>query len=102
MQKVNEGKRSSQGYVGSVYTQSAGDMLELDGVRNMVKNMNKQLRMENAVDNRGHKLQYRVVVKGREPFEKVNGRSYHWSGDIVGGLANAKRLDVYIARRYPW
>lgn len=108
MQQVNMSKRGSDCYVGSVYTDSVADMQELQEVRNIVKVMNRHLRDSNAVDRRGRKLQYRVSTKGRDPINKfINQRTgkeygYNWAGDIVGGMENAGRIDVYIHQRYDW
>ena len=108
MQKVNMEKRGSDAYVGSVYTSSVADMESIQEVRSIVKTMNKYLRDSNAVDRRGKKLQYRVSLKGRDPIMKpINQRTgkpkgYNWSGDIVGGMANAGRIDIYIHQRYDW
>lgn len=108
MQRVNVNKRTSDSYVGSVYTNSVVDMQEVEEVRNIVKVMNKYLRESKAVDRYGRKLQYRVSLKGRDAINKrANPRTgkligYNWAGDVVGGLQNAGRLDVYIHQRYDW
>lgn len=108
MQRVNMNKRGSDSYVGSAYTSSVSDMQMIDEVRSIVKTMNKYLRQSNAVDRRGRKLQYRVSLKGRDPIKKVvNQRTgklngYNWAGDVVGGMENAGRIDVYIHQRYDW
>jgi hypothetical protein len=85
-------------------------METLKAIRQAVKTMNKI---------RGNANRRRVTIKGREPIEKqyinilsrgASGqlnchrvlRGYHWSGDIVGGIANAKRIDVYIHEVYEW
>ena len=99
MQQVNMNKRTSDAYVGSIDTRSVADMAQLEEVRTYVKVMNKYLRDDDARDRRGNPLRYRVTVKGRDPIEKVNGKGYNWAGDIVGGMANAGRIDVYIHRR---
>jgi hypothetical protein len=105
MQRVNMNKRGSNCYLGSVYTACAGDMLQIQDVRSIVKKMNSYLRDANAKDRYGRPLQYRVSLKGRDPIEKViNKRTgkpngYNWAGDIVGGMANAGRIDVYIHQR---
>lgn len=109
MKQVNMNKRSSTSYIGSVDTSCATDMIKIEEVRSIVKTMNRYLRESNAVDRRGMKLQYRVSLKGREAIQKeINPRtgnpiSYNiWNGDVVGGLKNAGRIDVYIHQRYDW
>ena len=108
MKLVNMNKRGSNAYVGSAYVNCASDMLQIQEIRSYVKVMNKHLRDAGAVDRRGKKLQYRVSLKGRDPIEKpINSRTgkpngYTWSGDIVGGMENAGRIDVYIHQRYDW
>lgn len=107
MQKVNMNKRISNGYLCSIDTKCISDMLKVEEVRATVRTLNKYLREANAVDRRGIKLQYRVSLKGREAIQKkINPRtgnliSYTTSnGDVVGGLKNAGRIDIYIHQRY--
>lgn len=108
MKKVNMNARSSTSYIGSVNTSCETDMIRVEEVRSIVKTMNKYLRESNAVDRRGMKLQYRVSLKGREAIQKeINPRtgnpiSYNLLGDLVGGVKNAGRIDVYIHQRYDW
>ena len=106
MKLVNMNKRNSDSYVGSAYVSCAADMLQIEEIRSFVKMMNKQLKLAKAVDRRGNPLCYRVSLKGREAIQKeINPRtgnpiSYNtWNGDVVGGLKNAGRIDVYIHRR---
>ena len=113
MQLVNINKRSSDAYIGSIDTGSVSDMEQLQDIRTYVKVMNKHLRDADARDRRGKPLRYRVTLKGREAIEKQTIPAYSWHkekweqrprsynvfGDILGGLANAKRIDVYIHRR---
>lgn len=107
MQKVNMNKRNSSSYLGSVDTRCVSDMMKVDEIRSMVKTMNKELRLVGAKDKYGALIQYRVSLKGREAIQKgINLRtgnpiSYNtWNGDVIGGLKNAGRIDVYIHRRY--
>lgn len=99
MQRVNMTKRDSSSYIGSAYTECSSDMMQIEEIKDIVAVMNKQLREAGSVDRRGHRLQYRVSLKGREAIRKENNRSYTSQGDVVGGLANSKRIDVYIHRR---
>lgn len=108
-QKVNMKSRTSNDYLGSIYTEDAGSMLQLEDLRRMVKNLNRDLREFGAKDRHGRDIQFRVEVRGREPIEKgscshwlfgkADNRSYDWGGNVIGGIANAKRLDVYMYRR---
>lgn len=103
MKLVNMKKRNSESYIGSADTQCAGDMMQIEEIRGIVKYLNKQLRESNAVDRYGWPLQYRVSLKGREAIEKCpRGRSYQINGDVYGGLANSKRIDIYIHQRRNW
>jgi hypothetical protein len=108
MKQVNMIRRSSTNYIGSADTSCETDMIRVEEVRSIVKTMNKYLRESNAVDRRGMKLQYRVSLKGREAIQKeINPRtgnpiSYNLLGDLVGGVKNAGRIDVYIHQRYDW
>ena len=107
MKKINANDRSSDSYIGSVYANDPSHIEEIQELRQNVKNMNKALRESNAVDKRGIAIQYRVSLKGREAIEKaINHRTgnpisyYTHNGDVVGGIKNAGRIDVYIHRRY--
>ena len=100
--------RKSPNYVCSLDPLSCVDMEMLETIKRSVKVLNKNARWEwiEGPDGRpgfrALKRAKRGSIKGREPIEKVNGQSYNWSGDIVGGLANAKRYDVYIHDDRRW
>jgi hypothetical protein len=89
-------KRISNSYVTTLDPMSANDMQTLEMLRKTVSMMNKL---------HGNKAQ-RVVVRGRRPIAKkevhniYTGKtrvlSYDYSGNVVGGLANASQYDVYI------
>ncbi len=108
-QQVNTKARSSKDYLGSIYAADAAGMLQLEDLRRMVKNLNTDLRKFGAIDTKGNAIQFRVRVCGREPIEtgtathwllgKADNRSYDFGGNVIGGIANAKRLDVYLYRR---
>jgi hypothetical protein len=109
MQKVNMKARNSKDYIGSVYVEDAGGMLELQDLRGFVTGMNTSLREYGAKDKYGRDIQYRIRVCGREPINKGEAKhwifgtrknvGYDWGGNVIGGIANANRLDVYIYRR---
>ena len=108
-QRINTAARTSKDYMGSIMAQDAAGMLQLEDLRRMVKNLNTDLRKFGAKDRDGDLIQFRVCVRGREPFEKgscshwlfgkADNRSYDWAGNCIGGIANASRLDVYLYRR---
>jgi len=92
--------RTSKSYVTTIDPLSVVDMERLQAIRDTVKVTN---------ENRTNKK--RVVLRGRKPLVKmpVPGGYYHkgsflpvsydWAGNIVGGIKNASKLDVYIYRR---
>jgi hypothetical protein len=106
--EVREGRTTS--YVCSLDPQSCVDMEILNAIKRSVKVMNTNVQWEefgNSWDltrKLRMKTYKRVRVKGREAIEKVDGKSYTWYGDLLGGLSNAKRFDVYICddRKYKY
>jgi len=88
--------RESTSYVCSLDPMSCVDMEILNSIKRSVKVMNADVKWEQTDWGPLVKVSKRVRVKGREAIEKVNGRSYTWAGDLLGGLGNAKRFDVYI------
>ena len=91
--------RNSSAYVGSVYTNDSNYLAEIQTVRDSVKMMNKVLKADKAMTAWNGPLQYRVNVKGREAIVKDGNRAYNYHGDVIGGITNAKRLDIYIHTR---
>ena len=95
-------------YVMTAYTDSAGDMLEIETVRNTVKSINKQnARAEKyhnnhpMTDNIISMPRYRVSLKGR--YGKNNPNYCSWRGNNGSvPLEHAERVDVYIHRRNTW
>lgn len=93
-------KRTSTSYVCTLDVNSCADMQLLEVIRKTVKVSN--FRMPNKK---------RVVIRGRKPAVKMQAAggyihrpskglvSYDWAGNIVGGIANATKLDVYIYDR---
>jgi len=92
--------RISKSYVMTVDVNSAADMEKLSIIKQAV-----------AITNENRTNKKRVVLRGRKPLVKMptpsgyfhkgsfNPVSYDWAGNIVGGLKNATKLDVYIYRR---
>lgn len=101
----NNGKQRTDAYQGTFDTFCAEDMLNVENIKTYVKSMNKELAAVGAVDRRGNPVRYRTCVKARKPINKVVnnwtgnliGHTRH--GDVVGGMANAAAVDVYIQRR---
>lgn len=97
--------RQSDSYLGTFDVQSVTDMQQLLDLRQMVKNMNKMLKLSTGKT-------FRIVIRGRKPITKMKLArgyitpaskgpvSFDYSGNIVGGLANASKLDAYLYERY--
>lgn len=104
----NNGKQRTDAYVGTFDTFCAEDMLTVETIKSYVKNMNKELANCGAVDRRGYSLRFRTTVKARKPINKVlskrtgNMIGHTGHGDVIGGMANAAAVDVYIQRRSMW
>ena len=79
--------RKSTSYIMTVDVNSASDMAQLELIKKTVATVNQ---------NRTQKK--RVVVRGRKPINKIY-YSYDRGGNIVGGIRNASKLDVYIYDR---
>lgn len=98
------GKVRTDAYVGTFSTECSGDMLEVESIKNMVKHMNKELKYHNALDKFGRPIRFRTTLKARKPINKVINRrtgkpnGYTAFGDVIGGMANAAEMDVYIHR----
>ena len=95
-------KRTSTSYVCTLDVNSCVDMEKLETIKKAVAAIN---------NDRSIKYKKRVVVRGRKPAVKMQAAggyihrpskglvSYDWAGNIVGGIANATKLDVYIYDR---
>lgn len=91
-------KRTSTSYVTTLDVNSSTDMEMLNTIKKAV-----------SVFNFRNPNKKRVVIRGRKPIAKqtiflrwqnrMSTRSYDWAGNIVGGIANATKLDVYIYDR---
>tara|TARA_Y100000356_G_C11211092_1_gene263424 strand:- start:623 stop:928 length:306 start_codon:yes stop_codon:yes gene_type:complete len=98
----------SDAYVMTAYTACAGDMLEIDTIRNVVKSINKQNRIAEKRHN-NHPMnddlatfpQYRVSLKGRYGRNNPNYCPHRGNNGSVP-LEHAERVDVYIHRRNTW
>lgn len=103
--------RTSTNYVGTFYTKSAGDMLEVETIRKAVKAINANVRQKYAWSKRyaeltdtaepGSPIQYRVCLKARGPRTKharADGRHAR-AYDQSLPLRHADRVDVYVYER---
>ena len=80
-------KRISNNYLTTLDVNSASDMIRLNEIKDTIRISNRSI-----FNNR----KLRVVLRGRKPIVKTGRYSYDWGGNIVGGIANASKLDVYI------
>ena len=92
--------RHSSSFVCTLDVTSACDMQQLQIIK-------KTVRLSNARTEQ----KTRVVIRGRKPFEKMKATGsmfypsskgevgFDRAGNIVGGIKNASRLDVYIYDR---
>lgn len=104
--------RQSTSYVGTFYTGSAGDMLEIETIRKSVRAINatararytnrkKYLEWIGSDEEPGSPALYYVKCQGRGPRTKharADGR-YARAYDQSLPLRHAERLDVYIYER---
>ena len=91
-------KRTSTSYIFTADINSASDMLQIEELRKAIKSLN-------TISDK----KKRVVLRGRKPLVKMDkynpytGKmsklSYDWAGNIVGGIANATKIDVYVYNR---
>ena len=97
--------RGSNTYVGTYWTDCAGDMLEVSKIREVIKTVNREAKF--AEDSRwknktGAKFpRYRVKLQGRGPRKEAaakDGRGYY-AYDQSLPLRHAERVDLYIYER---
>jgi hypothetical protein len=92
--------RTSTSYVMTVDVNSAIDIQQLDIIKKAVSIANKNRKDKQRVVLRGRKPLVKMVAKGGYYYPgSVRLVSYDWGGNIVGGIKNATKLDVYIYRR---
>ena len=98
------GKVRTDAYVGTFSTECSGDMLEVESIKNMVKHMNQELKYYDARDSYNRPIRFRTTLKARKPINKITNQrtgrkvGYTTFGDVIGGMANAGAMDVYIHR----
>lgn len=100
-------KRTSTSYIGTFDPLCAGDIFEIENLKKAIKAVNETNKMMK------NDQRFRVVLRGRKPIEKqvINTMpwgtglrkeskvSYDYFGNIVGGIANASKYDVYVYTR---
>ena len=95
------GLRGSTNYVGTAHVKSAGDMLELQSIRDAVKVVNKELKFAERYSRYGDRTpRFRVKCQGRGPRASVARAEGKDPGtyDKFLPLSKAERWDVYIYR----
>ena len=92
--------RRSENYICTLDVSSVCDMQQLQIIKRTVQLSNLRTQQKK-----------RVVVRGRRPFEKMptsgsmfypaskGAVAYDRGGNIVGGIKNASRIDVYVYDR---
>ena len=97
--------RGSNTYVGTYWTDCAGDMLEVSKIREVIKAVNNEAKWAEQSpwkNKAGVKFpRYRVKLQGRGPRKEAaakDGRGYY-AYDQSLPLRHAKRVDLYIYER---
>lgn len=85
--------RISNSYVTTIDFLSTVDMEKLQAIRDSVRVLNSLTKSSDK---------FRVCLRGRKPILKVKNKSYDSGGNVVGGIKNAQRADVYIYVRKSW
>jgi hypothetical protein len=86
--------KRTDAYLCTLDVNSVTDMQMLEVIRKTV-----------SISNKYTTTKKRVSLRGRKPEQKFfklrtgNFVSYDWAGNIVGGIKNATKLDVYIHDR---
>ena len=98
-------------YVMTAHTECAGDMLELENIRKVVKMINAQNKKAEDRHNRNpihddivSMPRYYVKCQGRGPRTKpsiLDGRGFRGYDQSLP-LRHATHMDVYIYERYTW
>ena len=94
----NRTARYGSSFIGTFYFDDADDMNQLENVRKMVSNMNKDLKVA------GKDYKFYVKCQGRGPRTKpsiLDGRGFRGYDQSLP-LRHATHMDVYIYERYTW
>ena len=93
-------KRTSTSYVCTLDVNSVVDMQLLEVIRKTVKVSNFRMPNKKRVVLRGRKPAEKMIAPGGYFYPRSKGPvAYDWAGNIVGGIKNATKLDVYIYDR---
>ena len=93
-------KRTSTSYVCTLDVDSVNDMQMLEVIRKTVRVSNTRIANKKRVVIRGRKPVVKMAVAGNyfnAPSKSLV--SYDFGGNIVGGISNATKFDVYIYDR---
>lgn len=94
-------KRTSTSYVTTLDVFSAADMDVLKTIKKAVSVMNFRNSKKKRVVLRGRKPEVKMEIKPNFWTGETRKKavSYDWAGNIVGGIKNATKIDVYIYDR---
>ena len=97
-------QRISENYVGTFYTESAADMLELERIRKAIKVVNRELshfkyggQEKKSGYGNEHYHQFYVKCAGRLGKNNPNAHKYNDAGYVR--LEDATRVDAYVYQR---
>lgn len=82
------------------------DLEHLQSIRNMVKNLNRDLKKHKARDNHESPLQFYVKLQGRlgrnqkGPIAEIYRKLWRRGGSVCVSVDDAKYCDVYLYRRW--
>lgn len=92
----NAQRRKSKSYMGTVTDVNDPELVAL---KRTVSKLNRAGAFnKNAW---GERAQKRVVLRPRGARVKLGPTAYNYGGDLIGGMKNAQRFDVYVYDRRP-
>ena len=94
-------------YISTIFMDSREDLEHLKAIRNMVKNLNRDLRRQKARDNYNKKgpLQFYVKLQGRlgrkrkDPIADMYRKLWRQGGAVCVSVDDAQYCDVFLYRR---
>ena len=93
-------------YISTIFMDNKKDLEHLQSIRNMVKNLNRDLRRQKARDNYNSPLQFYVKLQGRLGKNR-KGRIadmyrslWNSRSNVSISVNDAKYCDVYLYRRW--
>lgn len=87
--RIDENRTNA--YIGTFYVEDASDMLELQELKKMVRNMNRMLKED------GYPHRFRLTLRGRLGKRNPAYPKYRY-GPCDVALSDATRIDAYIHR----